>query len=110
MDVFSYGMLCLWVMFEKYLSGIIPLPQEAYWAERYFQGKEERHLSKRILEDLKQEDKLVVLAQQLVMVEKDLDDDKKQTLEQFFSVSLTCNPDIREASLMQLFSRLISHQ
>jgi hypothetical protein len=25
-DVFSFGMLCLWFMFEKYLTGVLPLP------------------------------------------------------------------------------------
>lgn len=110
MDVFSFGMLCFWVLFEKYLSGITILPQESHWAEQYIQDKGERYLSKRILNDLKQEDNLVVLARQLVMAERDLDDDKKQALERFFNISLACNPDLREADLNQSFCCLITDQ
>lgn len=110
MDVFSFGMLCLWILFEKCLSGIAPLPQEAHWAKPYFQGKEKRHLSKSILEDLKQRDRLVMLAQQLVMAEKDLSNDTKQALQQFFSTSLTYDPNQREFNLRQLDSSLIPHQ
>jgi serine/threonine protein kinase len=110
MDAFSFGMLCLWVMFERYLSAIAPLPQEALWAEQYFQNKGEEHLSKRVLEDLKHEDKLVLLARQLVTAEQDIDDDKKQALQQFFSVSLVCEPDLREADLKRSFGCLIPDQ
>ena len=96
----------MWVVFEKYLSGIVPLPQEAHWAKQYFQDGGERHLSQRILKDLKQEGELVMLAQQLVIAEKDLDDEKKQALQEFFSVSLARHPDER-ANLEQSFSLLI---
>jgi hypothetical protein len=96
----------MWVMFEKCLSGIMPLPQEAHWAEQYFQGGEGRHLSQRILKDLKQEGGLVMLARQLVAAEKGLDDDKKRALDRFFSASLAYDPNER-ASSEQAFSRLI---
>jgi serine/threonine protein kinase len=106
MDVFSFGMLCLWVLFEKYLSWITSLPQDVHWAERYFQGKERRHLSKNILEDLKQGDQLAMLAQHLVLAERDISSDKRQALERFFRTSLACNPDERDASLEKSFSQL----
>jgi hypothetical protein len=110
MDIFSFGMLCLWVMFEKCLSGITTLPQEALWAEQYFQNKDEKYLSKRVLESLKHKDKLVLLARQLVLAEQGLDDDKKHALQQFFSASLVCEPDERAAGLKQLFDCLVLHQ
>jgi hypothetical protein len=109
MDDFSFGMLCMWVMFEKYLSRIMPLPQEANWAEQYLQNGGERHLSQRILKDLKQEGGLVMLARQLVMVEEVLDDERKQALQEFFSISLAYDPNERAGS-EQAFSRLISHR
>ena len=109
MDVFSFGMLCTWVMFEKYLSKDTPLPHEARWAERYFQSEEGKHLSLRILKDLKQAGRLAIVAQQLVMAEKHLDDGKKQALQEFLSVSLAMNPSER-ASSEQSFSRLILHR
>lgn len=106
MDIFSFGMLCLWVLFEKYLSGITPLPQDVSWAERYFQGKEKTHLSKNTLEDLKRGDELTMFAQQLVLAERNIDNDKKQTLERLFRTSLGCNPDERNASPGELFGQL----
>ena len=110
MDVFSFALLCLWVMFERYLSGIVPLPQEAHWADRYFQDMGKRDPRMSILEDLKQGDELVKLSRQLVMAEKDLEDDRKQALEGFFIASLTCDPWKREANLRQSLSRLIPSQ
>jgi serine/threonine protein kinase len=106
MDVFSFGMLCMWVMFEKCLSGITPLPQEAHWAEKYVHGRREKHLSQSVLKNRKQEGGLVMLAQQLVMAEKDLDDETKQVLQELFSLSLACNPSQRKTDL-RYFSDLL---
>jgi hypothetical protein len=110
MDVFSFGMLCLWVMFEQYLSGVTPLPKEAHWAKKYFHGKGERDLSIEILKDLKQEDKLVMFTGHLLMAEKDLDDDKKHALERLLSASLIRDPNRRVAELKQPLSRLVPSQ
>ena len=110
MDVFSFGMLCLWVMFEKYLSATVPLPQEALWAEQYFQNKGEKHLSTRVLEGLKHDDKLVLLARQLVTAERDLEEGMKQALQQFFRVSLVCESNLREADLKRSFGCLVLDQ
>ncbi len=94
-------------MFEKYLSGILPLPQEVLWAEQYFQIREERPLSKCVLEGLKHEDKLTLLARQLVLAEQGLEDDKKQAIQQFFDVSLVCEPHMRGVDLKRSFGCLI---
>lgn len=104
MDVFSFGVLCFWILFEKYLSGITLLPREAQWAKRYFQGKEKRHLSKWTLADLKQADKLVVLAQQFAQTERDIEIERKQALEWLLSTSLACNPDERAKDLRELLT------
>lgn len=106
MNVFSFEMLCMWVMFERFLSGIKPLPQEAHWAEQYIQGKKGKHLSQEVLKNLKQEGGLVMLAQQLVMAEKDLDDKTKQAPQELFSLSLACNPSQRKTDL-RYFSYLL---
>ena len=110
MDVFSFGMLCLWTLFEKYFSGIVQLPEEAYWAKRYFRDKEKRDLSKNFLEDLKEEDMLVTLARQLVTADRYLDDHRKQALERFFNASLICNPDLRENDLKRSFRCFLPKQ
>lgn len=114
MDLFSFGMLCLWLMFERYLSGIAKLPQTVLWAEQYFQIKKEEDLSRKrltnLLEDLKRGDKLALLAQQLVTAEQNLDDDKTQALMRFFKASLACEPGLREADLKLAFGSLIHDQ
>ena len=106
MDIFSFGMLCVWVLFEKYLSRITSLPQEARWAKQYFDDKEERNPSLRVLDDLKQADELAMIAKQLVLAEGDIGNDERQALEQFFGTSLVCNSNKRVANLRVLCSRL----
>lgn len=106
METFSVGMLCLWIMFEKYLSAIAILPQEVFWAERYFQNKGGMDQSRRVLEKLKEEDKLALLARQLLPTVQDLSDSKKQALQEFFGASLRCRPDERAADLKQAFGLL----
>lgn len=110
MDIFSFGMLCLWVMFEKYLSATAPFPQEALWAEKYLPNKTEKNQSKRFLEELKKTDKLVLFAQQLVTAERDLLDSQKQGLIKMFGASLPFNPDERAADLKQLVICLTSSE
>lgn len=110
MDVFSFGMLCMWVMFEKHLSGITPLPQEAHWAEQYFQGRAGKDFSQNVLKDRKQEGGLVILAHQLVMAEEDVDDERKQALKRFFNASLTSDANLREVDFNWLFCCLMTDQ
>ena len=110
MEVFSVGMLCFWVMFEEYFSAKAILPHEALWVEQYLQNKGEKDRSREVLEELKNEDKLALLARQLVMTEQDLDDSKKQELQRFFSASLRCRPDERAADLKQVFRFLAPDQ
>jgi serine/threonine protein kinase len=106
MDVFSFGMLCVWVLFEKYLSGTVVLPQKAQWANQYFQDKTQQHLSKHVLDNLKHDNKLALLAQQLIYAEQDIDQDIKQALERLFSILLAYNPNERHISLEEMFGWL----
>ena len=110
MDIFSLGMLCLWVIFERYFSGMTPLPQEARWAEPYFERVGEGDVSKQVLDNLKQDDRLVVLASQLVMDETDLSDEAQQGLMEFFNKSLSVDPDLREGKLGDLLENLLGKE
>lgn len=78
MDVFSLGMLWLWVMFEEYFSGLAPLPQGLHWAEHYFQTTGEIGRSKEILAELKQDNKLIMLSSRFVNAEVELSDKAQQ--------------------------------
>lgn len=103
MDCFSFGMLCLWTLFEKHFSGVVPLPEEASWAEKYLQiGEEHRNQSKHVLASLKLENKLILLAQQLVICEPDLKEEQKQALQQFFEESLVSPPQSKPSDLNRL--------
>lgn len=51
-----------------------------------------------------------MLVGQLVMIEEDLNDDKKQALNRFFNTSLSRDPNIRESGLRQFLNHLISKQ
>lgn len=106
MDAFSFGMLCVWVLFEKYLSGIVPLPDEARWAERYFQGKGQLDLTKHVLKDLKNDNQLLLLIRQLVLANQAVDDKTKQVLERLFAELLSCDPENRKLDSEGSFSRL----
>lgn len=110
MDIFSLGMLCIWVIFERYFSGVAPLPSEACWAERYFRDAGGSDRSKKILNDLKRDDKLVTLASQLVAVETELTDEAQQGLTEYFNKSLPTDPDLRAHKLGDLLECLLGSE
>ena len=110
MDIFSLGMLCLWVIFERYFSGSVPLPSEACWAEHYFRQAAGSDRSKKILNDLKQDDNLVTLAAQLVTVETELTDEAQQGLTEYFNKSLPTDPNLRADKLGDLLECLLGRE
>ncbi|KAF5122584.1 putative serine/threonine-protein kinase roco5 [Metarhizium anisopliae] len=97
-DVFSFGLLCAWFLFERYLSGALPLP-EAAQLERppYTYEGEERAL--KLLGDLKRTDSLTRLANQLVLAEEALDAVTSQMLQNFFSGCLVSDPALRDVDI-----------
>lgn len=110
MDVFSLGMLCLWVLFEKYFCGTTPLPQTASWANELFAQTSNPYSTGIILETLKHQDKLVLLAQQFLDAETTVKPEKMIALSQFLISALSCDSDRREASLQQLVDVLAPHR
>jgi serine/threonine protein kinase len=101
MDVYSFGLLCFWTMFESILSGVKSLPENASWAKRYLQSKSREDHNKVTLANLKNENKLIDLAQ-LLATDIGLHGDKADGLLKFFGKSLQCSPkerfeDISEA-------------
>lgn len=109
-DVFSFGMLCLWFMFEKYLSGVLPLPEGAAQLTRSSYTYKSEDRSFHFLADLKKEDSLTQLASQLVTVETGLDVDSRQILEQFFRGCLACDPNARDVDIQYLLKHMNIHQ
>ncbi|KAI8932998.1 hypothetical protein NX059_009648 [Plenodomus lindquistii] len=101
-DMYSFGMLCLWLLFEGYLSGETPLPEEARWIGQYLPKRRSLHPSIHVLGEVKDSNQLVLLARQLLRAEQDFDQDIKIMLERFFTKSLAFNPHDRDLSLQEL--------
>jgi hypothetical protein len=98
MDTFSFGMLCVWVMFEEYLSCIEPLPEEVMsWAEDCIPKGTGKDSSKVFLRNLKEKGKLARYAE-LLLAEQDLLEDDRKDLGQLFRISLENSPLHRDAN------------
>ncbi|KAF2133872.1 hypothetical protein P153DRAFT_306501 [Dothidotthia symphoricarpi CBS 119687] len=110
MDVFSFALLCFWVLFEKYLAVEAMFPVEAQWAEEYFPAYKDEHLSKRFLENLKNSNMTSALARELVAADEFLDAGTKQALIHFFTVGLAPEPNSRSQDLGGLLNDLVSRR
>lgn len=84
MDVYSFGMLCFWLLFKE---------NEAY-------------PSQNDIRELKGNDRLRILAQQLVMKAAGLNEEKKSSLNRFFELTLIRDPDGRSQNFVQLLQLL----
>jgi serine/threonine protein kinase len=80
-DVFSFGLLCLWFLFEESLSGILPLPMAAQW-------KSPSHVYKG--EDF---------ANQLVIAEVGFNNETKHMLQNYFGGCLASDPMVRDVDM-----------
>ena len=103
MDIFSFGMLCLWILFEKYLSQVIPLPAEVAWAREYFPKARQNDFTSIFLARLKSENKLSSLANQLLLHAPEFPVEKQNGLQQFFRVSLQNDPFKRASEMTECF-------
>ncbi|KAI1631178.1 TPR-like protein [Biscogniauxia mediterranea] len=98
-DIFSFGMLCFWLLFEPYLSGSIPLTQGLDAATTIFQGSVEDTLI-----GIKGE--LTEYAQQFLSVEATLDCKQRRALQEFFNSSLSSEQQKRGQDLIDLLGYL----
>jgi serine/threonine protein kinase len=85
MDVYSFGMTCLWILFRE----------------------DERYPSWNSLEELKSKDTLRVLAGQFIAL-TGLHDDRKCDLDRVFNLTLVHDPKKRSEGFKQLL-QLLSH-
>jgi serine/threonine protein kinase len=108
-DVFSFGMLILWFLFEKSLLGDSPLP-EGSQSHRARYTYENRFHSLEFLSNLKRENSLVQFAKQLVIAEEGLDANMRQILQRFFSGCLTRNPEARHLDVQHALKHLSLRQ
>lgn len=107
-DVFSFGLLCLWFLFERQLSGVRPLPDEARskGLSLDYEGSER---ALKLLEGRKKTHSLVQLANDLLFAESELDFDTKQRLSMLFSGCLVSNPAVRDINMQRALGHLIPY-
>ncbi|RSL42265.1 hypothetical protein CEP54_015544 [Fusarium duplospermum] len=108
-DVFSFGMLCLWFLFEQQLSGMVPLPEKALSVAASLTDQHV-HQPLRLLDELKREDALTKFASQLVMAETGLTPETRAMLQLFFSGCLACDPQLRDADVQHSLKNISIHQ
>ena len=85
MDVYSFGMLCLWCLFQD----------------------NEGYPGRTSIEELKSNDTLRVLAQELIVVMTGLCDKQKRDLDRLFNLTLVRDPQGRAAKFTQLLPLLV---
>jgi serine/threonine protein kinase len=107
MDLYSFGMLCLWVMFEKHLSNPSTLPWRARKVQRYlnqYRGRQRKRGEdprKEFLADLEVATQLRIFTRQVILGENVLNSKHQQALVYFFSETLVDvsqrAPDLNQA-------------
>lgn len=85
MDVYSFGMLCFWFLFQQ----------------------NEKYPGQNSIEELKSNDTLRVLAQQLIATTVGLNNEQKSDLDRFFNLSLIRDPKGRGTGFEQLLPLLV---
>lgn len=100
-DIFSFGILCLWLLFETYFSGIKPIPQGLDLIAIEIPGLAEDTFCKI-------KGKLQIYAQQLLAAETAVDNTQRIALKEFFDSSLNADPQKRDGSFQQLLRKLNS--
>lgn len=105
-DLFSFGMLCFWLLFEPSLSGTAPLPQDFQVADVDGSRLAEDRLRRAKVELRAYAQKLLTSVTTL----ENLEQDKKIVLGEFFDSRLSQNPEEREMSLLTLLEKLDSQR
>jgi hypothetical protein len=98
-DTYSFGMLCLWILFRDRFSDIA-----AEFPEQ-IRSQEDFHLFKVALEELKRKDKMNDFAKSLVRSES-INEYQKENLCQLFSISLVNDVGKRNSSFTLLLQLL----
>ncbi|RDW57107.1 hypothetical protein BP6252_13853 [Coleophoma cylindrospora] len=103
MDLYSFSLLCIWFLFD--FSSGIAYSKNATWMEDFgIASGFDR--SEYTLSRLKEDDKLALLAEQLLTNDNSLEQNTKEVLIQFLVSNLRSNPAEREIDFQQSFSLL----
>lgn len=98
MDIFSLGMLCLWILFDQCFLDSKQILENFDFVERCQSACNTYELSMNILQEFKIKKKLSVAAQYLLENEDGLGTDQKFALGRFLSSALEHDPDSRRVA------------
>lgn len=109
MDVYSFGMLCFWLIFKAGSSVDLPLPPDTILESGQFMSFEQNQPEKNLIQLWKRDNKLVEWVCWLVVVREDgeFDSSTKNRLVSFFCSTLAFEPQSRRTEFEQLLSFLV---
>jgi len=110
MDIYSFGMICVWFLFAEYFAGRKPLPESALWALKTFLLDGKPRAARNILEDLKNEDNLLRVAHDILKSENTMNELEKGCLELLLDQTLALNEAKRANDIYALLAILNSHE
>lgn len=105
-DVYSFGMLCLWFLFERFFSGLLTHLDPFKGRVAYSRAIEGASSTLEILACLKSHQLLPQLALELVSGDHSLQAQSKQMMQQFFEGSLVDNLAMRHPNMQAALAHL----
>jgi serine/threonine protein kinase len=109
-DVYSFGMLCLWILVGNRFSADTPTVTIGGRTELIsFDGHPAQH-KRTMLEQLKDEDKVGDIACQLMQAMSGFSDEHKVRLKEFFSLATTLNAEKRTSDFEKLLACIIQQR
>ncbi|CAG9998450.1 unnamed protein product [Clonostachys byssicola] len=108
-DLFSYGMLCLWLLFEPQLSGVVSYPPSLAYLETTVLNYSE-YQSIGALSEVKTRCELSGFSKALLSIEQMLGTEHRDMLAEFFMCSLEQNPQLRATDVYHALQHLPGKQ
>jgi serine/threonine protein kinase len=106
-DIFSFGMLCAWILLNDYLTKRTSIPEEASWATSYIICDDVDSIE--VIGSLKDDNKLSLFFQQVIGVEASLSEQERCSFSEFIGSALHVDPTFRHDDLEKIFPRLARH-
>ena len=106
MDVYSFGLLCFWLVFQAGYSGDLPLPPDTTLKIGQFVSFERDEPENNLLQDWKGDNRLVEWLCWLVQENNYLESSTKDHLVSFFRSTLAFEPQSRCTEFEQLLDFL----